>query len=221
MKFKILLSALSIAAILSSCSTAYKNGQTPDDVYYSPANETEKYISREKETYTRRTDPEERQLRMRARDYRWRYLDYDYDYGCSYSPYYYGYNHGYYYNPYYYPVPVYSYGYAVVNPKNNAPRTTNLSSYNNTASVKNTKAGYRTSTVNSTGAYTDYNRNSNTEYSRRILRPQQTGNDGSNQSARESNNNTRTYTPSSSNSSSSSSGSSSGGTTVTRPSRGN
>ena len=25
------------AAIFSSCSTAYKTGQTPDDVYYSPA----------------------------------------------------------------------------------------------------------------------------------------------------------------------------------------
>src|SRR5215218_163499 len=33
---KILFLALGVAA-LSSCSTAYKMGQTPDDVYYSPA----------------------------------------------------------------------------------------------------------------------------------------------------------------------------------------
>lgn len=35
MTTKILLVALSVAAF-SSCSTAYKTGQTPDDVYYSP-----------------------------------------------------------------------------------------------------------------------------------------------------------------------------------------
>jgi len=36
MNTKILFLALSVAA-LTSCSTAYKMGQTPDDVYYSPA----------------------------------------------------------------------------------------------------------------------------------------------------------------------------------------
>ncbi|MEO5997349.1 MAG: hypothetical protein ABIN89_11460, partial [Chitinophagaceae bacterium] len=36
MNAKILFLALSVAA-LTSCSTAYKMGQTPDDVYYSPA----------------------------------------------------------------------------------------------------------------------------------------------------------------------------------------
>lgn len=216
MKFKILLSAFSAIAIISSCSTAYKNSQTPDDVYYSPASGTEKYISREKETYTRRYDTEERQIRMRVYDYRWRSLDYDYDYGCSYSPYYYGYNHGYYYNPYYYPVPVYNYG-PVVNPKNNTPRMTNLSSYQNHVAVKNSKSGYRTTPVNSARVYNN-NTSSNSEYSRRIIRPQ-SNNDGY-QPSRD--NNTRTYNPSSSSSSSSSSGSSSsGGTSVSRPSRGN
>ena len=35
MKTSILLLALIVVA-LSSCTTAYKTGQTPDDVYYSP-----------------------------------------------------------------------------------------------------------------------------------------------------------------------------------------
>ena len=36
MKSAILLLALS-AVTFSNCTTAYKTGQTPDDVYYSPA----------------------------------------------------------------------------------------------------------------------------------------------------------------------------------------
>lgn len=36
MKHKI-LPIISTVLILSSCSTAYKSTQTPDDVYYSPA----------------------------------------------------------------------------------------------------------------------------------------------------------------------------------------
>jgi uncharacterized lipoprotein len=35
MKTKLLLLAVSVA-VFSSCSTMYKTGQTPDDVYYSP-----------------------------------------------------------------------------------------------------------------------------------------------------------------------------------------
>ncbi len=38
MNTRILLLAISAAA-LSSCSTMYKSGQTPDDVYYSPGQE--------------------------------------------------------------------------------------------------------------------------------------------------------------------------------------
>lgn len=37
MNIKNLLLVLSSVAALTSCSTAYKSGQTPDDVYYSPA----------------------------------------------------------------------------------------------------------------------------------------------------------------------------------------
>ena len=38
MRYKILLYGL-IAATITSCSSAYKASQTPDDVYYSPARE--------------------------------------------------------------------------------------------------------------------------------------------------------------------------------------
>lgn len=37
MNIKNLLVVLSSAAVLTSCSSAYRSGQTPDDVYYSPA----------------------------------------------------------------------------------------------------------------------------------------------------------------------------------------
>ncbi|MEO5683809.1 MAG: hypothetical protein ABIQ88_14285 [Chitinophagaceae bacterium] len=44
MNTRILLLALSVAA-LSSCSSAYKSGQTPDDVYYSPGRpQAEAYV---------------------------------------------------------------------------------------------------------------------------------------------------------------------------------
>ena len=43
MKSAILLLALS-AIIFSSCTTAYKSGQTPDDVYYSPARPQDEYV---------------------------------------------------------------------------------------------------------------------------------------------------------------------------------
>ena len=47
MKSKILLLALTVAA-LSSCTTSYKTGQTPDDVYYSPVRSQDEYVRTEK-----------------------------------------------------------------------------------------------------------------------------------------------------------------------------
>jgi hypothetical protein len=38
MKYKILLFGI-MAAVLTGCASTYKAGQTPDDVYYSPARE--------------------------------------------------------------------------------------------------------------------------------------------------------------------------------------
>ncbi len=44
MKIKYLL-LLGVVAAFSSCSTAYRTGQTPDDVYYSPAPQENTYVS--------------------------------------------------------------------------------------------------------------------------------------------------------------------------------
>ncbi|MEJ7739121.1 MAG: hypothetical protein WKF97_16980 [Chitinophagaceae bacterium] len=46
MNSKVLFLALSVVA-LSSCSTAYKMGQTPDDVYFSPSREQDEYVAAE------------------------------------------------------------------------------------------------------------------------------------------------------------------------------
>jgi hypothetical protein len=43
MQRQILLLAITAAA-LSSCTTAYKTGQTPDDVYFSPTRPQDEYV---------------------------------------------------------------------------------------------------------------------------------------------------------------------------------
>ena len=68
MNSKILLLALSVAA-LSSCTTAYKTGQTPDDVYYSPARPQDEYVRTEKQDDRRYLSDEyyyDRYLRMKV-----------------------------------------------------------------------------------------------------------------------------------------------------------
>ncbi|MBV9987268.1 MAG: hypothetical protein JO301_06285 [Chitinophagaceae bacterium] len=85
MKPALLLSVLGIT-FLSSCSTAFKSGQTPDDVYYSPGRE----IAAAKEDEVRKQDQaayqeyissqDDRYLRMKVANHsRWSSLD-DYDY---------------------------------------------------------------------------------------------------------------------------------------------
>lgn len=215
MNIKILLFAISAAAI-SSCSSSYKNGQTPDDVYYSPVRVAEEDSRHDKDKdVARRLDPEERQIRMAAHDRRWRDFDDDYDY--RYDPYNYGYSYGYYYNPYYCHYPVYIQNVVIANPKNTVPRMTNLGSYNNTVyAVAGTKYGSVTST-NGTRVYN--NSNNNTSLIRRIL--SNVNNSNQSNDTRPASNNTRTYTPSSSSSSSSSGSSgSSSGSSVSRPGRG-
>jgi len=50
MNIKNLLLVLSSAAALTSCSTAYRSGQTPDDVYYSPSRpQGEEYVDVERQ----------------------------------------------------------------------------------------------------------------------------------------------------------------------------
>ncbi|MBC7534137.1 MAG: hypothetical protein H7258_00410 [Ferruginibacter sp.] len=218
MNLKILLFALSAAAA-SSCSTTYRSGQTPDDVYYSPARAVQATVKVEKKEEVRpvRRGYTDRQIVMRTYDRRWRYFNDDYD--AFYDPYRYGYNCGYYYNPYYYPSPVYISGAVFQNPKNTTPRMTNLGSYNYSSMVVvNPKTG-ATQTIRSTRAY---NNSNNDNLIRRIITPRAGDNNSYNNSYRPADNNSRTYTPSNNNSSSTpSSGSNSGssGTPVTRPPR--
>lgn len=104
-----ILSVLALAIALTSCSSAYRQGQTPDDVYYSPGkaktyasansnNETDNYARRYNsnnnyDDYT--SSSEDNYLRMKIQDrYRWDALDdNDYWYSPSYAfNNYYGYN---------------------------------------------------------------------------------------------------------------------------------
>jgi hypothetical protein len=133
-----------IAIAFSSCTTAYKSGQTPDDVYYSPARPEVDYVRQEKRDDRRyRYDEEayrdDRYLRMKIRDRRYVGLYDDY---YSYNPYYYHYYNGsliynspwtsytywnQYYNPYCtYPVIIKNPGKTVYN----KPRQFDLSLYN-------------------------------------------------------------------------------------------
>jgi len=199
MNMKILL-ILICSVSLFSCSTAYKSGQTPDDVYYSPLRTFEEDDNKNEDEI----DPEERQIRMATRDRRWRDLDDEYEYKRSNTPY----NHcccnPYYYNPYYYPSPLFYPGMTLSVPKNTTPRTTSLASYNNALINLNPKSGNPTP-ANSTRAYNNSNRAQ--EFTRKIF------NSGSSSSE----SNQRTYNPSSG--SNKSSGSSSG--SISRPARRN
>ncbi|HNF30269.1 MAG TPA: hypothetical protein PLY81_08330, partial [Chitinophagaceae bacterium] len=67
MKAKIFYSIL-LVSILTSCSSAYKTSQTPDDVYYSPA-EGNYYVEKEVKT------EDEDYLRMKVRNNRFRTID--------------------------------------------------------------------------------------------------------------------------------------------------
>lgn len=224
MNTKILLLALS-AVVLGSCSTAYKSGQTPDDVYYSPLRPVEE--KKEKEDDTRRQDEATRyerrdyQISMSVRDRRWRDFDDDYDY--RYSPYNYcyckcsGYNYGYYYNPYYYRWPVYIPKYV---PVNSTPRMVNLNAYRGISTHivnPDPKSGNNVNWVSPSGRYNNSNSNAGNNR-RQVITP---SNNNSNS------NNTRTYTPSSNNNSSSgssnnssSNNSSNNSGSVSRPNRG-
>ena len=204
----------------SSCTTLYKTGQTPDDVYFSPNRPyVETYVEyrREEEVIYQ---PEYRVIRMGINDPRWRNFDQDYRYNTYnyfskydnyYSPY---------YNSYYSPIysPIY---YSPVLPKNTSPRKENLGGYSPITNYPSTnnKMGQSTKPLK-------YNNNNSGSavgnILRQIISPESTNNSIYNNN--NSNNNTRTYTPQStpsSNSSSSSSGnSSSSGGAVSRPARG-
>jgi hypothetical protein len=141
---KSFLPLLSLAVVFASCSTAYKSGQTPDDVYFSPERPKEEYVRVQKEEDRRYRGQDyysyedDRYLRMKVRDrYRWSYLD-DYyrdPYAYNYFGNYYSSNY-YYYNGYLNPRTYWNCNYnpyapsvVVVNPKApvyNRPRMYNL-----------------------------------------------------------------------------------------------
>jgi hypothetical protein len=124
MKTKHLLLLVLIAAF-SSCSSAFRTGQTPDDVYYSPAPPPPvEYVrtdnQQDKDTYAYNNTYNSEDLAIRrgisdpryrsniALDFGYGYYPYDY-YGSLYSPYSY-------YNPYsYMGVTFYPYNYNYYN----------------------------------------------------------------------------------------------------------
>jgi hypothetical protein len=220
MKSSIILLAF-IALIISSCTTAYKTGQTPDDVYFSPERPANEYVRVEKDDdrYYEGSDEyyEDRYLRMKVMNRtRWSDLD-DYYY---YNRYNYSYNNIYYNNPwnpynywnhYYNP---YSTGVIILNPKNTTanagPRRINLNAYNNSQLLN---SNYTNPKVQNNG-YRPYTPSSGNSRAR---------NSDAGRSIRDifgNNNNSTNNTPSRSStttsSSSSSSGSSSGSTAPRR-----
>ncbi len=131
MKINFLLFAIIIATV-SSCSTSYKTGQTPDDVYYSPArlqnNEVRKEKDKEEDVYYTTEDRDTRR-RVNNRRYR-RYDRYD-TYDRNNYPY--GYN---------------TYPQVYGNPKYDAPQNTsqprksNLGAYSPNPSTPDSSSTY-------------------------------------------------------------------------------
>lgn len=75
--------AISIASIMMGCSTAYKTGQTIDDVYFSPARPGSEYVNLEKNDEYRASEVPmtDRYMRMKAfGGSRWNSFDDDYAY---------------------------------------------------------------------------------------------------------------------------------------------
>jgi len=101
---KILFGSILAVSLLTSCSSVYRSGQTPDDLYYSPGKESDDYVSarntdsREYQEYISTAD--DRYLRMKvANRNQWSSID-------NYS----------YWNDMRYNFPAYSYNYSFYNP---------------------------------------------------------------------------------------------------------
>jgi hypothetical protein len=208
---KSLLPFLSVTILFTSCSTAYRSGQTPDDVYFSPARPQAEYVSTDdkEDKYTRQDQysyNDDRYIRMKVhnRD-RWSYFD---DYyrdplaytyqgcycSCNYNPRLYWDN---YYSPYAPKIIVY-------NPKSpiyTRPRTYNLHVYDGPANNPTKVPAVKTYN-------TPVNRTNSSSETGNVLRSIFRGSDNSSSNSN-SNTGTRSTNSSSSSSSSSSSGSSS------------
>lgn len=233
------------AASLAGCSTIYKTGQTPDDVYYSPvraistgASENDntpptQYISgiNQNNYYS---NSEDRMIRMGISDSRYRYLDnnygyspYNFSYGYgnigssylydnSFSPYYSNLYYGnYYYNPYYNSYPVYITKSGPL--KNTTPRSVNLNGYGRNYNNNNQVFQLAPHPTNNTNTNNGRTRNSSLgNLLNKVFTPAVNNTNTNNNQSPVS----RTYTPAATNntiSGSSTSGSSSGGGHITRP----
>lgn len=151
---KSFLPLFSFVIVFGSCTTVYKSGQTPDDVYFSPAKQKEEYVRVEKDEdrQYKKSDEDDaydddRYLRMKVRNRdRWTYLD---DYYRDPRAYTYGRTYYYndmcccnprtYWNDYYNP---YVSRVFYVNPKAvvyNRPRTYNLHVFDTPNSNTNPK----------------------------------------------------------------------------------
>jgi len=172
---KATLPLLSLALIFASCTTAYKSGQTPDDVYFSPARPQSEYVrqdNRDDNEYRNNDEAyrDDRYLRMKIRDRRYSGLYDDY---YSYNPYFYHYYNSYldynspwnsysYWNYYYNP-----YGHQVIAivPRTSfysRPRTFDLGVYNQSTNATNGRGarhGYSYGYNNSSSNYNNRSRN--------------------------------------------------------------
>ncbi|AHF17970.1 hypothetical protein [Niabella soli] len=123
MNLKTLFSLLAFTLLLGSCATAYKIGQTPDDVYNSPAPPADEYANVQKQDNKRYRDYEsydeeddyadydDRYLRMKVRNrYLWSDLNDWYYYGNRYDFSYYN-NWNYWNDPFYWNSPWSPVGY--------------------------------------------------------------------------------------------------------------
>jgi uncharacterized membrane protein YgcG len=236
MKRQILLLAITAAA-LSSCTTAYKTGQTPDDVYFSPTRPQDEYVRvKEKEETRHRYDDEyydDRYLRMSTKTVQWSSLDdwYAVDMVIVLIMYY-----GTYYTPHFMELSLQSLlpkqcdrlssqdtGQTSVAQNISRPRPFNLASYTGTT-YNNATSNVKMNSYKTGMARPVYNnKNSNNSFSNTL---KQIFNSGTNINSSNSSYSSpsRSYTPSSSSSSSSSgsssSGSSGGGGGASRPTRG-
>lgn len=238
------LPLLVTVSLMASCTSAYKTGQTPDDVYFSPGQEGEAYVvatPRDNGRYRNYAydNPQDRWLRMRVRNpYLWNTFDnYDFyspglmgysrlgwttPFAYNYSPYYWSnvWSWNSFYNPYYTNV-------VFLSPKSNPYVYNNLkrfsvTSYTNRNYSNSNNSPLRSKSSYRTSANNNYN-NSNNSFGDSFKKVFS----GSSNGAGYTNGNTytpssydrpvRTYTPSASGASSGSR--SSGG--LSRPGRGN
>lgn len=217
---------------LNSCTTMYKTGQTPDDVYYSPGRTATDYVHVESDRNDRYSNDEsystDRYLRMKAQQRnRWSSFDDDFYYWNNptwNNPYYFNsfrspwvnpwmnthgiYSHNYWNSGFYNPFLPGFYSSPViivskpVNPKVYTPRGGSLNTYN-TRTVTDAKNGGRVYNISSTPRSSGSSNSSGKYYSTPSNRSYQYSNSGSSTPS-------RTFSSGSSNNSSNSAPRSSG-----------